>query len=442
MQGATQQPKVTFVLSWPGATERQSDMAKKEKSEVDPKKIQEAAAVAVGDKIEASQEVAVVEVLPPYLFGEPAPEGVIADLSQDMISTIDPAFLSVVRGRNARNFSAKANVEALDEMVASLLANGQENPIKVEVIGEDTVTGEGPRIAIVAGETRLRAILKIREDKGAARFPNVRVILAPEKSEIEREIEQVTDNSGNKFSMFELLTVMQRLMAAGMRKKADIQERLVLSHTAVRNLEILGWATPAIREAVEAGWLTATWVIEKLRETNGEPEKINLAEKAILKVAAKRQAEGQQAAKGSKVDDDTEAPDGRVMREKNGMFNRATYNSLVSLCRSIYTTLGDKGIVSLCERAGIDNKDDQDALAEALQSAVRQGIENCFESAEIPFTDPAVTEAAEKAKAAKDKADEKAKKEAEKAVAAEAKAAAAKAKADEAKKAAEAAVQA
>lgn len=405
---------------------------KKGESKVNTQNIQNAAAEAVGDKVETQPEAPVVEVLPPYLFGEAAPAGIIADLSENQIIEIDPAFLSVVRGRNARNFAAKANVESVDEMASSLLANGQENPVKVEVIPEDSVSGEGPRIAVVAGETRLRGILKIRENHGPARFPSVKVILAPAKSLIEREIEQATDNSGNKFSMFETLTLMQRLMTLGMRKKSDIQERLVLSHTAVRNLEILGWATPAIREAVEDGTLTATYVIEKLRETNGEPEKIGLAEKAILRKANQLREEGKQGGKGVK-DTDDDAPDGRQMREKNGLFNRATYNSLVSLCRSIRDTLSEQGIVALCERAGIDNKDDQDALSEALQSAVVQGIENCFESAEIPFVDPAVTEAAEKAAKAKEKADEKAAKEAEKAKVAEEKAAAAKAKAAEAK---------
>lgn len=408
------------------------------KSETKVKGIQDAAAEAVGEKVDVVAEAPVVEVLPPYLFGSEVPQSVIETLSQNTITEIDPEFLSVVRGRNARNFQAKANVEAVEEMTRSLLANGQENAIKVEIIPADDVTGEGPRVAIVAGETRLRAILAIRADKGAARFANARVMLAPEKSEIEREIEQVTDNSGNKFGMFEMLTVMQRLTAMGMRQKADIQERLVLSHTAVRNLEILGWATPAIREAVEDGTLTATWIIEKLRETNGEPEKIGLAEKAILRVANKRREEGQQAAKGQQVDEGDGTDDGRRMRETNGQFNRTTYNTLVNLLRSIRSTLSGEGLVALLERAGIEGQDDQDALSEALESAILVGITNAFESAEIPFEDPAVKQAAE----AKAKAEAKAIKDAEKAAKAEAAAKAAQEKADKAKEAAQAAKQA
>ena len=291
----------------------------------------QAAPAAVGES-PVTAPVVVTEPEPDYYFGEILPEG-HATIGTGVIAQVDPSYLSIKRGFNVRNFKAKENVEHVQALRELIEPNGVETPLWVRY---DT-TAEGARLVVVRGESRLRAVLAIRQDKGPSAMPTVPVILAPNKSSAEQVIDFVVESSGKNLSMLETLDAVNRLRADGVSRKT-VQERLAKSHTFMRNLEILAWATPEVHAAIADGWLSATNVIDKLRESDGDETLANLASKKLMAAAERAKNAGEKAAKGKKApgDDESGEEDGRKSKGDGIVYNKATQRALI---RAIQDTL-------------------------------------------------------------------------------------------------------
>lgn len=257
---------------------------------------------------------------PPFIGGQPAPEAVVVTLSRDRIVGIDPDFVSIQRGFNVRDFGSVETIAHVADMKALIEANGLETPLDVRIIPDNGV--DGLRVAVVRGETRLRAIREIRDEKGASAFASIPVRLAADKTEAEQAVDFIVSNSGKRLSMLETLDVLARLRAEGWEPK-DCERALNFSRTAMKNLEILGWATPVIRDLLRASLLSPSHVVEALRDTNGEPEKVAAVEKKLEKQAERLKNAGLQVAKGRSAT-------GEAREKKDGTIRtRETFNALV-----------------------------------------------------------------------------------------------------------------
>lgn len=347
-----------------------------EKAKPNTEAIKTAAAKATGDAKAPEAPTAPPEPQPPYIFGEPVPEAIAKALSRDATVRVDPSFLSVARGFNVRDFKAKENVEHVQNIKGLIRSAGEvEEDLRVRIVPDNGT--DGLRLQVIRGETRLRAINELRTEDGPSAWATVPVRLAPERDEVGETADFLISNTGKNLSMLEQCTVVARLKAEGL-KGPEVQKKLNFTHTAMRNLEILSWAPPALRDAISEGYLSASRVIEKLRDTEGEPEKVGLVEKSLVRLAEKMKAEGLQAAQGRKADVEGEdTGDARKAGKDGIVFNREIFKGFIGWAQDCN---------SLTEP-----KDLKDLSAEDLRkvlSKIRKGARNILENCGAPMKRP------------------------------------------------------
>lgn len=233
-----------------------------------------------------------------YALGLPADSDIIASITADQVIYVPTAMVSVEKGFNARDFTTPENKDHVARLAKLIGANGVENPARVRI--------DGDRIVLTDGESRLRATLSLNGSAKGTSFP---VLLDPDGDDETRRIESlVVKNSGRSLTMLETLSVVSRLEARGLKAK-DIQDSLGFTRTHYGNLKLLGKAPEIVLEYVREGRVSATLVVDLVREYKDDPETvaksiISAVKKAEREVANASAADAKKKATKRDVEDE------------------------------------------------------------------------------------------------------------------------------------------
>lgn len=182
--------------------------------------------------------------------------------SRTALLWFDPRKLKVKPGLNSRDVFAPENKEYLDELTASIKANGFLPSHPLEVFQED---GE---VYISAGHFRLAASLA-----AIAEGFDLKVVPAvPERrgtSEAERYLNQQISNSGKHLTPMEQGMAFKRALGAGMTM-AEIARHVSKSASFVADMIDLQGAPTEVRQMVSDGVVSSTLASKVVKKAGGE----------------------------------------------------------------------------------------------------------------------------------------------------------------------------
>jgi ParB-like chromosome segregation protein Spo0J len=190
---------------------------------------------------------------------------------------IDPRIIVVEDGHNPRDYTLPENRAHLDELKASIRANGTLVPLLVR-------WDAGTKSAIlVDGECRLRANLElIAEGVEILSVPTVQVSGG---NEAERLLTSITANTGKPLSKWELGTAFERLYKFGWSEE-QIAAKTGYRPSFITEARELADAPVAIKQLLSSRAVTPSLALDELR-ANGAA-----AVQSLQRIASERKASG------------------------------------------------------------------------------------------------------------------------------------------------------
>lgn len=162
---------------------------------------------------------------------------------------VDPRKLKVDGNYNVRDLSTPEAKAYLEELKASVIANGVRVPLEVRLDGEDLI--------IVAGHCRHSAVMAAID--AGHEIKTVPIIPEPKTTnEIERTINLAVSNSGKPLTPMEMAEIVRRLLAFGWQKP-QIAQRLgwKSEQTVDQYISLLG-ADAEVQSMVRNGEVSAS----------------------------------------------------------------------------------------------------------------------------------------------------------------------------------------
>lgn len=198
---------------------------------------------------------------------------------------IDPRIIEVESGHNPRNYNLPENRAHLDELKASIKANGTLSPLWVRY-------DNGSKKAIlVDGECRLRANLELIAE--GVEIQTVPCLQVQGGNEAERLVLALTANTGKPLSKWESGTAFMRLMRFGWTEE-QISARMGQSVRFIKEAVELADAPEDVKKMLSEQAITPSLAISELRklgEKATETLRVKAAEaKATGKVAKRDRA--------------------------------------------------------------------------------------------------------------------------------------------------------
>jgi ParB/RepB/Spo0J family partition protein len=221
---------------------------------------------------------------------------------------VDPLFLTVEEGHNAREFNNKRVDEHIESLVKSIVKRGVITPIKCrrENIGKSSNGDIIYKYIIVDGECRFRALTLIKErGLNAENTATVPVILENiYNNELDRAIDMIVSNEALRFLPVELAYAYRRLMQIGLTEE-QIAQRLDKPLPYVKGkLHLLGYSQTVIN-AIQDNKITENTVRRVAKKVKDEGITDNYANKRAvserLEKAIARAEEDGETEKGKKL---------------------------------------------------------------------------------------------------------------------------------------------
>jgi ParB family chromosome partitioning protein len=242
---------------------------------------------------------------------------------------VDPRKLRVEPGFNVRNLDAPTAREALDELKASIAAEGVQVPLEIRMIAED--------LFVVSGHRRLKVTMELidegHEILTVPAIPEPRAI-----SEADRMARLITLNQGEPLTPLEKAEVVRRLLGYGW-DRSNIARRLGFKTVqTIANYELLLSAPSEVREAVREGEVSASNAVEMVRASGPAATETLTAARETAAAAGKKRVTARSIAPkpkskksatvngaGSTIDP-TEAANNKTVREAMMLLNRLVDN--------------------------------------------------------------------------------------------------------------------
>jgi hypothetical protein len=261
-----------------------------------------------------------VETEAPLYDAEEAESIILSALKPGIVAHIPIEKINVEQGFNARDFSTPDNKDHVARLAKLIVANGIENPLRVRI--------DGKYIVLTDGESRFRAVLKIRDEGKHSISGTVPCLLDVEGTDEKDRISSlVVKNSGKSLTILETVDVVKRLGNLGVNKK-DIQRMLGFSPAHMTNLGILDKVADEIKTFIRQGKISATTVIDLARELTPEDLKATVV-KAIKRAEQDaRESGGKVSSKATKADTG-EGP----------VYNKTVFNGLINCLQKVFASL-------------------------------------------------------------------------------------------------------
>lgn len=208
---------------------------------------------------------------------------------------IDPAKISVVPGRNARDLTTPDNIEHIRHLADLIRENGfkDEHPLELD---DD--------LSVTAGHCRHAAVMLLRSEGFNVEF----VPYVPEKkgtNEIDQIVYQRSSNAGKQLTPLEEGHNVKRLLGLGL-DVPKIAKRTGRSDTYIEQLLQLQAAPSAVKEMVAQREVSAKLAVDTLRQ-EGEAEGTAVLKEAVqsARSAGKKKATPKDVQKKLQAKDDT-----------------------------------------------------------------------------------------------------------------------------------------
>ena len=187
---------------------------------------------------------------------------------------IDPAKISVVPGRNARDMTAPDNIEHVRQLADLIRENGfkDEHPLELD-----------DALSVTAGHCRHAAVMLLRDEGFNVEF----VPYVPEKKgtdEVDRIIYQRTSNAGKALTPLEEGFNVKRLLGKGL-DVSTIAKRTGRSDTYIEQLLKLQAAPADVKTMVAQREVSAGLAVKTLA-SEGETEGTAILKEASAKARA------------------------------------------------------------------------------------------------------------------------------------------------------------
>jgi ParB/RepB/Spo0J family partition protein len=172
---------------------------------------------------------------------------------------VDPRQLQIDPGFNVRDLDAPTARDALDELKASIRAEGVQVPLEIRLVGE--------ALHVVSGHRRHKVVMElIAEGVDIAHIPAIAEPRAVD--EADRTARLITLNSGEPLSQMEKAEVVRRLLGYGWDRGKIAQRLGFKSAQTVANFELLLSAPVEVKTAVREGELSASNAVSMVRAGN------------------------------------------------------------------------------------------------------------------------------------------------------------------------------
>lgn len=234
---------------------------------------------------------------------------------KDMVM-LDPTKICIEKGFNVRNFDRPTLKESDERLKASIKAKGLETPIEVRY--------EKGQAILVDGERRMRAVLKLIAEGHKIPAVPAYSALNGARDEVSRIVSLTTKNDGMPLSLLEQAEVVHKLKEHKL-SEAEISKRLDYSPGHINNLVKLIQAPPKIKEYIIKERISASNVIEIIRQFG--------AEKALEQVETSLSAA---SAKGSTRATPRHA---RATSDDGIVWGKTSMRSLISSMQELYAML-------------------------------------------------------------------------------------------------------
>lgn len=169
---------------------------------------------------------------------------------------VDPRQLKIDQGFNVRDLDAQIAREHLDELKASIKAEGVQCPLEIRIQGED--------LFITSGHRRHKVVMELIAE--GVDIESVPAIAEPKTiDEAERTARLITLNSGEPLSSLEKAEVVRRLLAYGWSRGKIATRFGFKTEQSVANYELLLAAPIELKTAVREGEISASNAINITR---------------------------------------------------------------------------------------------------------------------------------------------------------------------------------
>lgn len=239
---------------------------------------------------------------------------------------VDPRILGVQDGHNPRDYDLKENRAHLDELKASILENGVQQPLWVRLDKELGV------ILIVDGECRWRAVQELIEEGN-----DIKLIPVIEKTGTEQEllVQAMTANLGKPLSQWEVGGAYKRFISWGWTE-AEIAKAMGQTETYVKQAIEFAGADKVTKKLLSQGAVTPSLALTTIKK-HGDKASLILAE--VVKKKAAQVAEESEKRKAAKAGKKEPAKKAAPKKEKPAAREKAVNSAHVKF----------KLMTSICE---------------------------------------------------------------------------------------------
>jgi len=170
---------------------------------------------------------------------------------------VDPRVLKIDPGFNVRDLDAPTARDSLDELKASIRAEGVQVALEIRMVGDD--------LFVTSGHRRHKVVMELISE--GVEIASIPAIAEPKAvDEADRVARLVTLNAGLPLSPLEKAEVVRRLMGFGW-DRAKIAQRLGFkTEASVANYELLLAAPVEVKQAVRSGELSASNAVTMVRK--------------------------------------------------------------------------------------------------------------------------------------------------------------------------------
>jgi ParB/RepB/Spo0J family partition protein len=192
------------------------------------------------------------------------------DTKRGDLLKIDPRNIEV-----EEHFNRRMDYGDMETLENQIRENGVLSPIKVRK------KKDSDKFILVQGHRRHRACMKLIAEGIELRMP----AFAEEKgtSEVDRFVDMIVANDGKPLTMIEVGQVVMHLIRLGLEEK-EIAQRLGVTQAHVNSLKRLSNAPITVKEHIQAGKISATLVLQVVRENKDDVQAFKIIKESIENV--------------------------------------------------------------------------------------------------------------------------------------------------------------
>lgn len=181
--------------------------------------------------------------------------------AEEKVVRRDMYFVPVSSIEIEEGFNARQDYGDIESLAESIKQNGVKVPLR-------GYKKRGSEIYVLTDGHRRYKATQLAIKKGAE-IKSLPFITEPFQSEDRRTLDLLICNDGKPLTMLEEADVYRRMIAYGWTEK-QLAKETGKSTTAVNNCLLLLKASPALKEKIQTGVVSATIVLEKLRKKDAK----------------------------------------------------------------------------------------------------------------------------------------------------------------------------